>query len=463
MTPPYTTGLLVSLDAALGLFKDTTKTQAATAAGDLIATWADQSGNVNDVQQATSGNRPNWQPNVINGLPVIRFAAGAAHYFVAPNTLAASSQSETIFVVYKSNNRNVQSVLTAQGLNFQFYQNNAGWFDLYDGAAHQTGYGSITAARDFQLMTLVANGTTGTVRQNGLFSTTLSGTLANNSLTLLSVGAYTNGTLYLNGDIAEILIYNAPLTGSNLSNVENYLLAKYGIPTPAATANPFVLFEGDSLTQGVNTTLNTQEYPDLVATALQSSFAQNYRNFAVAGSGFPDLTNRASIIDSYLQPGRGPGKNILVVWAGTNDINLGGLTSSAALTRMQTYCQARQLAGWKVVVLTMLPVTSSTTTETSRIAFNTSVRSNWQNFANALADVGGDANIGAPGANTNTTYYNADLIHLTPLGYTIVAGYVQTALSTLFNGRLFAVAVRFVNNTTGQQTALVPIGIVSVP
>jgi lysophospholipase L1-like esterase len=48
-----------------------------------------------------------------------------------------------------------------------------------------------------------------------------------------------------------------------------------------------------------------------------------------------------------------------------------------------------------------------------------------------LIDVGNNATIGQAGQSTNTTYYNADGLHLVTAGYAIVAGLVLAALAAL--------------------------------
>ena len=91
-------------------------------------------------------------------------------------------------------------------------------------------------------------------------------------------------------------------------------------------------------------------------------------------------------------------------------------------------------AGWKIVIGTCLPrTTGKAGFEADRIAINTWLRANYTTFADGLADVGGDATIGAPGANLNTTYYS-DGVHLTAAGYQIAAPIFQTPITTILAG-----------------------------
>src|SRR5262249_28736681 len=54
------------------------------------------------------------------------------------------------------------------------------------------------------------------------------------------IGQFTNGGFYFQGQIAEILIYNANLTSSQRQTVENYLMARYalGVLPPVITVSP---------------------------------------------------------------------------------------------------------------------------------------------------------------------------------------------------------------------------------
>ena len=156
-------------------------------------------------------------------------------------------------------------------------------------------------------------------RQNGwnfasVAATTTSTTTA---FTLFSLLAGTSAYIY-NGDIAEVLVYNAALSGTNLTSVENYLLTKYALPAAPSPSTPLVVVEGDSISQGVNTTLNSQEYPEVAYQGAHGAAPYNYRNIAVSGSQISDLTNRASQVDALYSPLRA--KNILYVWVGTNDM-----------------------------------------------------------------------------------------------------------------------------------------------
>jgi len=125
--------------------------------------------------------------------------------------------------------------------------------------------------------------------------------------------------------------------------------------------------------------------------------------------------------------------NILVCWEGTNDLILGGAPPrmrSLVPRHLAAYCAARQRAGFRVVICTVLPRGRSAAFYDARNALNAELRAHWRSFADALADVAADKTIGADGAETDGTYYR-DTVHLTAPGYAIVAGVVAGAVERL--------------------------------
>jgi lysophospholipase L1-like esterase len=124
---------------------------------------------------------------------------------------------------------------------------------------------------------------------------------------------------------------------------------------------------------------------------------------------------------------------VLVVWEGTNDLVYGTdppLDAAAAYRHLASYCRARQLAGYEVVVLTVLPREGSAAFETARTALNARLRAGWRGFADGLADVAADAKIGRAGAELDEAYYR-DTVHLTVAGYGLVARRVAQAVRAL--------------------------------
>lgn len=193
------------------------------------------------------------------------------------------------------------------------------------------------------------------------------------------------------------------------------------------TAAPILICDGDSLTWRSPTNLT---YPQQLLSGLVDRPIMF--NFGVAGQG---VNNMASDAATQIDPvATTAAVRVLVAWGGTNDLGpTGGGSLSGLETAITNYCNARRAAGFKVVVVTLLPRGDGTpaTQETARAAYNVWLRANYTTFADGLADVGADPTIGAAGAYSNTTYYDPDTVHLTDAGYGIVASIVRPAIGLL--------------------------------
>lgn len=219
--------------------------------GAAVSTWTDLTGNGYNAVQTLSANQPTYVTSAINGLPVVRFSSANSTYlwFYRP-----VQDDFTMIFVYRSS----QGIGT--GLNF------------WEGAGLVNGEQGGTVD-DFGI-SLNANGRvlagtgspdrtafSGTGFNNGLphvvtFKRTKStgaialyvdGTLAaaatggTQSLTapnFLALGAQGVLNNYLNGDIAEVQIYNAPLADSDRLGQERALKCKYGLSGGATPAAP---------------------------------------------------------------------------------------------------------------------------------------------------------------------------------------------------------------------------------
>ena len=205
-------------------------------------------------------------------------------------------------------------------------------------------------------------------------------------------------------------------------------------PTPfnAHPCDPTqIVFDGDSLTRGQGAHVGLDDYPSQVVQGLGCGFV--YRNFGVDGQTLVDMQqDGASQIDSLINRSS---RNILIVWGGTNEFSaVWNFSPQQAYAHLVAYCAARRAAGWKVIVLTMLPRSDDFIdhdVEPDRAAFNALIRRHWQEYAVGLADVGADRTIGQFGEQLDPHFFAPDRVHLFPSGYGIVADYVKTQIYLL--------------------------------
>ena len=197
--------------------------------------------------------------------------------------------------------------------------------------------------------------------------------------------------------------------------------------TGAQATGPRIVAVGDSHTVGSGA---TAPYTSLITYPTWHGQSFTVSNIGVGGRTVQDMSRLAY---SNLNPlfANESGLNIAVVWGGINDITLGD-TPENSFSYLSAFCRRLRGLGWRVVVCTLI---SRNGFNTERNLFNGYVRERWPSFADALVDLAANANIGADGAYTNATYFQAvGQTHLTDAGLTIVAGLVQTMLTTLAQG-----------------------------
>lgn len=171
-------------------------------------------------------------------------------------------------------------------------------------------------------------------------------------------------------------------------------------------------------------------------------------NPAVSGWKLSQLDgNASSRVDPYYNPGSKV--EVLVIWGGTNDIALEGVSGTTAYNRLKTYCANRRAVGWKTIVVSMLPRSNPidpVTFETDRATFNGLLRSDFTtataysnifiggSWADVFVDIAADSRIGDAGDELDEAYYTSDRVHLINTGYAVVASYTKNAIGLLISG-----------------------------
>lgn len=235
---------------------DSTSGGALVAADEAVARWEDKSGNARHATQSTSGNRPLRKTNVQSGKDVLRFdgsndflqstdfldlTAGQAMTIIAAIKRSATDAPHAIVSKYAKSNASDST--TADGWAFNFTDTNKTQFfgGTNEGVATSIRVtdGTVSASAFTVLSAKVSAGAISgaTLYRNSSTipsSATSSSaeTMENTSFSVL-VGALMYSlnipVWYLDGDIAEILIYNSALSDADRSAVEAYLMSKWGI------------------------------------------------------------------------------------------------------------------------------------------------------------------------------------------------------------------------------------------
>lgn len=231
-----------------------------------VSGWSDQSGNGNNAYQTVSGSQPTLATNAVNGLPAINFngtsqtlslnsafsnfTAGATYFIVTKMTAATANASLINFGVSGS-------VGSSIGV-YEYASTGEPMFSVINSAGTSQTYVAGTSAistSQFQLLEAVQSSTTATLYVNGIQANqntsmnSIPNTTRNSNLIGNFSSAYSD---YYNGQIAEIIVYNAPMTSAQLISVQNYIYSKYGIGSTPTLAPPTF-----SINPGIYTTTQT--------------------------------------------------------------------------------------------------------------------------------------------------------------------------------------------------------------
>ena len=228
------------------------------------------------------------------------------------------------------------------------------------------------------------------------------------------------------GDLVSIYLFDRCLSDTELSGIVAWARARNSLAAPASPVRNLV-FEGDSLTSSGSSAFSGPAFVSYTINSLSGAT----KAWDVAAHG-QNIVQAAADAATQVDPlyDTSISKNVLCVWLGTNAMYGHSGSAATAFADLKAYCLARRAVGFKVVVVTCLPRSTDVNFETDRQAFNASIRAD-TSFYDALADAGGDATVGAPGAQNNTTYYTGDKIHMTSAGYAVVAGLAVTAINSL--------------------------------
>ncbi len=227
--------------------------------GQRIQQWNDQSGNNNHFSQTDTTKQPLYKTNIQNGLPIIRFASDGHDLDCLKRNIAFTSNAITVFAVHTK---------AAAGGAFNQYSRIVGFWNTGDNAGTVGDYGNTNgwaallwdrvtytrAVRTYRngaeiakIDPAVAYGTftqwtakieqgNCTLRQDGVETTGTTSTTAMNANQVLIGGSALsqaqsiNLDSELNGDIAEIVIYNQVLNAAQISLQESQLKSKWGTP-----------------------------------------------------------------------------------------------------------------------------------------------------------------------------------------------------------------------------------------
>ena len=199
-----------------------------------VSNWADQSGNGHNATQSTPSLQPLWVNAVVNGYPILRFdgvqsVLDLTNYGVLDNPF-------TVFAVYTKDAAGSLSLLSES-------PNEYGGISI-SGRTDTTlaiilgGWGDYTVdvpaynGPSFVVDSFMDSTSGEAIWRNGMQLSSGSYNIYMQGIESsgpILIGENVGGPYWLDGDLAEMLVYNTALSDTNRQAVEQYLLAKYNL------------------------------------------------------------------------------------------------------------------------------------------------------------------------------------------------------------------------------------------
>lgn len=226
--PQLESGLKGWYKTPFGVFTDSAKDTKASAEDDLVYTWRDESGNGNDMVQATEGSRPDV--DLINPA----FGNHTTLHFDGTNAMVAAwgetiTQPFTVFWVASSdaNDTNDRTFIdgNATGARHTVRVQTDGSLLMWANGSNLTGGAPSTTPHYY---TALFNGASSTLHMDGTLIDTVD--VGAHSSTGLTIGRKWDSGLDLVGDFAELLFYDGDKTGGQFQTfTERYLRDKFNL------------------------------------------------------------------------------------------------------------------------------------------------------------------------------------------------------------------------------------------
>ena len=223
-SPSDVAGLVGWYKADGVLWQDSARTTPAVSDADPVGAWDDASSVGAHLLQATAGLRPLLKLAIQNGRNVIRFDGTDDKIAMAGGLLY--SQPNHIFVVCQWSSvaaatKVVDGVTNRNALYHQTTEHR-----MFAGSEYSSVVAPDTSWHQFSCL---FSGAASVFRRDQVASA--AGDASTAGMRDPIVGCDSGGAAqFFPGDAAEILIYNAALSGANLSNVETYLKDRWGTP-----------------------------------------------------------------------------------------------------------------------------------------------------------------------------------------------------------------------------------------
>lgn len=234
--PSAFAGLQGWYKADAGVYSDAGVTLAADT--NTVQQWNDQSGNARNLSQGTAGARPTYRTGIRNGLPVVRFGGATDDDFmigVALSNFFTAGAKTAIGVVMQANSALHVIIGDATAAADTRMRLSSGLVEYTndDGAADTVTLAATAA--NYHIATWLHSSGSIYVGATDTRTASMSTVASGNTSTLtadLWLGSEAAGANFLDGDIAELAIFNVALSEADRKQIEKYLAYRWGFTLP---------------------------------------------------------------------------------------------------------------------------------------------------------------------------------------------------------------------------------------
>jgi hypothetical protein len=391
--------------------------------GETVATWTD-SVNGFAATQATGGLQPTYKTNIAGGKPSLRFPGTAFLSAGRPAAVVSALDGTACTVII------VQKTLGTTFVGLLFNSGSSGGNIRMTADTSRYGRFPQVAPTDSSLLGVSSVGFTRANQPKGAFRQSINGgifwvedtdgdTTAGNAVCF---GAAGDSSFFVNADIFEILVWNTALTAPQLLQAEMWIRTKYSQAYPWTAMSDFLVFAGDSITQGTGQAAISGSYPYQAATLLSRPFG-TWTNVAVGGQAMSqvDVTCQTQADPIPALVGKSTKLCLFEYY------NQRGLGSTAAIAASRT-CIANRKAVANMKVVFGTSTSATTDPDATRTAYNASFDGDQTNI-NAYVPIHNNTLIGISGAAAANPTYFTDGIHCSDLGYATLAPLFVTGIN----------------------------------
>jgi hypothetical protein len=222
----------------------------AFANNDQVDSWTNK-GTGGDADQTDSTKRPIFKTNLLNGKPGVDFDGTNDHLqisslaldtYITVFVVATTTTAKPFFIEHSADSNNNDG--------FYFYGSSGSHYNLrrtlrnsYAGTSGWFGSAAAQAALVVNAISSTPN-PMGKVYKNGTVQSDgtgpFSNSLADSSVTAtLNIFSRNGASLFSDGDLHELIIYNEPLAQADREKVEGYLAHKWGLTSSLPTGHPY--------------------------------------------------------------------------------------------------------------------------------------------------------------------------------------------------------------------------------